>query len=273
MAVELHNLSKMLRRGCRRLAGKVSIRRVAGIFSAVVIISLARPVCSQSGGAVETSVPNTAQIVEGMQRHDQLQGSTLQSYEGTRHYEVVYRGFSRTIAADMDVEVNYAPASGKTFRIVSKEGSNMLCEKVLKRALDSEREASLDRSATALNSANYRFQFVGIDREGDRPAYILSVEPISPSQFLYRGKIWVDMAEFAVTKMEVQPAKNPSFWISRTQIHHINEMTNGFWMPKQNRSETKVRIGGTAIMTINYQAYRIMAQPNQLTSLLRPQSR
>ena len=60
---------------------------------------------------------------------------------------------------------------------------------------------------------------------GDRPAYVLSVEPISPSKFLYKGKIWVDAAAFAVAKMEVQPAKNPSFWISRTLIHHTNEMT------------------------------------------------
>jgi hypothetical protein len=273
MAVVLHDRRKLLRSSCRRLAGQFSISRVAGIFSAVVILSLAKPTCSQSGGAVETSIPNIAQIVEGMERHDQLQGSTLQSYEGTRHYSVVYRGFTRTIAADMDVAVNYTPASGKTFRIISKEGSNMLCEKVLKRALDSEREASLNRSATALNSANYRFQLVGIDRSDDRSAYILSVEPISPNQFLYRGTIWVDMAEFAVTKMEVQPAKNPSFWISRTQIHHSNEITNGFWMPKQNRSETKVRIGGIAIMTINYQAYRITAQHDSLTSLLQPQGR
>ena len=74
---------------------------------------------------------------------------------------------------------------------------------------------------------------------GDRPAYVLSVEPISPSKFLYKGKIWVDAAEFAVAKMEVQPANNPSFWISRTLIHHTNGITNGFWLPEQNRSETK----------------------------------
>ena len=78
--------------------------------------------------------------------------------------------------------------------------------------------------------------------------------------FLYKGRIWVDAAEFAVAKMEVQPAKNPSFWISRTLIHHTNGIANGFWLPEQNRSETKVRIGGTAIMSIDYQSYRITTQ-------------
>ena len=212
------------------------------------------------------SAPTAAQIVEQMQRHDQRQSRTLQSYEGLRHYSVVYRGFARTITASMDVEMKYDAISGKTFRIISQTGSGMLCDKVIKRAVESEKEASLDRSSTALNSTNYRFQLVGTDQVGDRPVYVLAVEPISPSKFLYKGKIWVDAADFAVAKMEVQPAKNPSFWISRTLIHHTNQATNGFWLPEQNRSETKVRIGGTATMSIDYQSYRIAAQPELATT-------
>jgi hypothetical protein len=70
----------------------------------------------------------------------------------------------------------------------------------------------------------------------------------------------VDGIDFAVAKMEVQPAKNPSFWISKTVIHHTNVDMGGFWLPKQNRSETKVRIGGTAVLTIDYGTYQIVPQ-------------
>lgn len=234
----------------------------------LAILLIAATASSHSETAVEksTPIPTTAQIMEKMQQHDQQQARTLQGYEGLRRYSVVYRGFTRTITASMDVEVSYDASSGKSFRTISQSGSGMLCDKVLKRALDSEREASLDRSSTALNSANYQFQFVGTDRVGDRPAYVLSVEPISPNKFLYKGKIWVDAAAFAVAKMEVQPANNPSFWISRTLIHHTNGMTDGFWLPEQNRSETKVRIGGTATMSIDYQSYRITTHPDSTTS-------
>ena len=109
---------------------------------------------------------------------------------------------------------------------------------------------------------NYKFEFVGTDRVDDRPAYVLNVEPIFPRRFLYKGTIWIDSTDFAVAKMEVQPVKNPSFRISRTLIHRTNGITNGFWLPKQNHSETKVRMGGTAIMSIDYQSYRIIAQPD-----------
>ena len=252
----------------RLLAEQVCTKQASLLVWALATIFFAPSAFPQAEVAVETSMqtPTAAQIIEQMQRHDEQQARTLQAYEGLRHYSVVYRGFSRTITASMVVEVHYDASSGKTFRVISQEGAVMLCEKVLKRALDSEREASLDRSSTALNSANYKFQLVGSDRVGDRPAYALSVEPISPSKFLYKGKIWVDATEFAVAKMEVQPAKNPSFWISRTLIHHTNQMTNGFWLPEQNQSETKVRIGGTATMSIDYQSYRIAAQPESWTT-------
>ena len=70
--------------------------------------------------------------------------------------------------------------------------------------------------------------------------------------FLYRGKIWVDAAEVAVVKVKAEPAKNPSFWIMRPQITYTSAKTGGFWLPEFNRSETKVRVGGTAVFTIDY---------------------
>ena len=115
----------------------------------------------------------------------------------------------------------------------------------------------MDKRATALTQANYRFQLLGAEDLHGRSTYILKVEPVAPSKFLYKGKIWVDAQEFAVAKMEVEPARNPSFWISRTIIDHSNAATDGFWLPLQNRSETKVRIGGTAVMTIDYGPYEL----------------
>jgi hypothetical protein len=84
----------------------------------------------------------------------------------------------------------------------------------------------------------------------------MEVEPISPSKFLIRGKIWVDTAEFALVKIDAEPARNPSFWISRTRIEQTFAKTGDFWLPERNRSESKVRIGGTAVFTVDYGTYR-----------------
>ena len=67
----------------------------------------------------------------------------------------------------------------------------------------------------------------------------------------------MDAADFALAKVEAEPAKNPSFWISRTRIQFTNAKRGDFWLPEKNRSETKVRIGGTAVLTIDYGVYQI----------------
>lgn len=234
---------------------------LAGAILILVPFSL-----SQNGSPVASAEPDAAQIVKAIERHDQTQAIALEHYHALRHYEVEYRSFIKTITAKMDVELEYDAASGKSFRIVSQSGSHTLCEKVLKRALDSEKDASKDRGAHALTLANYKFQLLGTETLNGRPSYVLQVEPVSGNQYLYRGKIWVDAADYAVSMMEVQPAKNPSFWISQTLVHQTNSRIGGFWLPQQNQSETKVRVGGKAMFTIKYGPYEI-AQPNSPRSV------
>ena len=191
-----------------------------------------------------------------MEHHDQIQREGLKHYRAVRQYQVEYRGLA-TIEAEMEVEVDFDATSGKSFRILSQSGSKILGEKVLKRAMDSEKEASRTEGRPRLTPANYRFQLLGSESLDGRPAYILSVEPLKESKFLYRGKIWVDATDFAVAKIEAAPAKNPSFWISRTLIRYTSAKTGDFWLPQRSRSETKVRIGGTAVLTIDYGTYQI----------------
>jgi len=216
---------------------------------------------AKDAGTAAPLALTSAQIVERMQQQNQAQKGELKAYKALRHYVAEYQGFSAKIEGKMDVEVNYDAVTGKNFRIVSQSGSHLLCEKVLRRAVDSEKEASQDQGSTALTQANYRFRLAGSESLAGRPAYILDVEPVMASKFLYRGKIWVDAADFAVVKMETEPAKSPSFWIARTLIHYTGAKTGDFWLPQLVRSETRVRIGGTAVLTIDYGSYAVVPMP------------
>jgi hypothetical protein len=241
------------------MMGDMSMQQIRGSLLAFALVWIAAGVWPQNMIAGSSGNVSATQIAEQMRNHNQAQTAALKHYKTLRHYTVEYRGFSATIAARMDVEVNYDATTGKSFRIVSLTGSNLLCNKVLKRAIESEKEAAQDKQ-TALTTDNYRFQLAGSETLDGRPAYILDVEPLIPSKFLYRGKVWVDAADFMVVKMETEPAKSPSFWISRALIHYTGAQTGGFWLPHEMRSETKVRIGGTAVMTIDYGSYQV--EPN-----------
>ncbi len=238
------------------------MRLVTAGAACLLTIALIQPIATRadSPDSVPASTLNVTQIVAQMLRHNVTRNEELRQYQSLRHYQVEYRGFNARINAKMDVEVDYTAASGKSFHIVSQSGSRLLCDKVLKRAVESEKEAQQNESATALTPANYRFKLEGQDSVDGRPAYILDVAPIAPSKFLYKGKVWVDARDFAVTRIEATPAKNPSFWISQTLIHFTTARTGGFWLPQNNRSQTKVRVGGTAVFTIDYGTYQIEPQ-------------
>ena len=196
-----------------------------------------------------------AQIVSAMQDRNQARAAALKHFHSVRHYSVEYRGLAK-FGAQMEVEADYDAISGKSFRIVSTSGSKLLIDKVLKRLLESETDAQKQHSSE-LTTANYSFTLVGEENVDGRRAYILEVEPLTENKYLYRGRIWVDAADFALARIEAEPAKNPSFWISSTAIHHRYEKTGGFWLPAENESDTDVRVGGKAVLKIDYGKYDV----------------
>jgi hypothetical protein len=243
----------------------MSWRRAAASFSPALILGTISALLLGISAAHAQAVLPVEQIVDRMQQHDAAQSRELKHYQSTRHYQVQYKGLGTHLAAVMEVDLNFDNATGKSFRIVSQSGSKLLCDKVLKRAVDSEEEASKDKSSTALNPTNYRFELLGTELVDGRPSYILQVDPLRKSKFLYRGKVFVDADDYAVTKIEVEPAQNPSFWISSTHIENKNSKTDGVWLPEKNRSESKIRLGGTAVLTIDYGTYHVtLAAPPQV---------
>jgi hypothetical protein len=203
--------------------------------------------------------PSVQRIVEQMTIHNQKRADALKEYTGTRYYRLVYKGFPAGRQAEIVVDTRFDAPNKKEFTVVSQSGSAFVIKHVLKRLLESEQEANTDeqRTSTALNARNYDFEWLGQESVQNRPAYILKVIPKVESKFLYRGKVWVDAQDFAVVKIEAEPAKRPSFWISRTQIHHVYTKIGDFWLPVENQSTTDVRLGGVATLTIRYTNYKV----------------
>lgn len=236
---------------------------------ATALISSMLLFCTTPGRSPTTSAAAASlpvdEIVQRIERHEANQSNQLKHYQAVRHYQVQYKGFGTLLSAKMEVELNFDSVSGKSFHIISQSGSKLLCDKVLRRAVDSEKEASKDKSSTSLTPSNYRFEFVRADQMQGRPAYVLKVDPLKNSKFLYRGRVWVDAEDFAVLKIEVEPAQNPSFWISSTQIEYTNSKTDGVWLPQQSRSESRIRVGGTAVLTIDYGTYQVTLEGSPQT--------
>ncbi len=179
--------------------------------------------------------------------------------ESMRQYDLDYNGFP-SLSAHMQVEAFYTAQGTKKFTLISESGSHILRNHVLHKLLESEQEASSDaanRDAVALTTANYKFSLLGCAAGDTRPLYVMKVEPLRETKFLYRGTIWIDSQDFAVTRIEAEPAKNPSYWTKRSQIHHQYQKIGEFYFPALNRTVTDTRLGGTAFLTIHYQDYKL----------------
>jgi hypothetical protein len=206
----------------------------------------------------------TNQIVARMTENNRKRSQELQSYTGRRQYHLLYTGFPGKREADLVVEVRYEAPARKEFRVISESGSRWMINRVLKRLLETEKEAADEKSQerTALTEENYEFHMLGQQEVDGRSSYVLEVEPKTANRLLYRGKIWVDAADYALSKIEGEPAKNPSFWITKVIVHHNYRKIGNFWLPARNESNTDVRLGGHATLSIQYGDYKVVAQTN-----------
>jgi hypothetical protein len=198
-------------------------------------------------------------IVERLIAANARRAEALRGYRCKRFYHLDYSGFLGRHEAEMQVQAAYIAPDRKDFKIVSESGSKLLLSRVLLKLLDSEQEAQRqqDRQELELTPKNYEFALADTQHTTDGNFYVLDVTPRRKTKYLYRGKIWVEAQDFAVARMEGEPVKNPSFWISHTQIEYRWANIAGFWLPVHNRSETQVRMGGKALLTIGYTDYEV----------------
>jgi hypothetical protein len=216
---------------------------------------------SPSAQAMVESRLSMQQVLGNLVERNAERQDALQKYQGRRFYSLDYKGFPASFHAEMVVDMTYEAPATRQFKIISQSGPEWLIDRVLKRLLEAEQEASTDenRARVALNSSNYDFSGFERVEAADNCSYQVSVEPKIPSKLLYRGRIWIDSKDFSVCRIEAEPAKNPSFWIKKTDIHHSYMKVGDFWLPAENESVSSIRVGGRAVLTIKYQDYEILA--------------
>jgi outer membrane lipoprotein-sorting protein len=228
----------------------------------------------QTGGEQSGQSLSAQQIASRLAENNRKRQLGLQSFTGQREYHLLYTGFPGRHEANLVVDVKYEAPADKKFTIVSQSGSGVIVNRVFKKLMETEQEA-LDADSQrhiALNEENYKFELLGQEDLDGRASYLLRVSPRKQNKLLYRGKIWVDAADFAVARIEAEPANKPSFWISNTAIHLRYCKIGDFWLPQLNRSSSDVRLGGHAVLSIEYRDYKVAGATAAGTTTVAEQS-
>jgi len=238
-------------RWIRLVAGKI-----ASLGMALMLVTMAA--AQESTGTPATPQLTATDVIHNLEAHNQARAAALRQFEGTRTYTLHHRGFPKSLDAEMVVQLDYRAPSSKEFKIISQSGSKFIQDRVFKRMMESEREAAKDQDHNALNESNYSFEMEGFEQSDQGNRYVLKVSPRTKNKFLYRGTIWVDAADFAVVKIEAEPAQNPSFFIKKTEVKHRYQKVGDFWLPAENHTLSYLRFGGHAELSIEYQNYKIV---------------
>jgi hypothetical protein len=237
--------------------------RIAITLIGLMALATVPNLLGADSGAPASSVSGTLlsadQVVDNLVRKNQERAQALLHSQGTRVYRLAYRGFPGDRDAEMVVNAIYDSPSSKEFTVVSESGSKLILDRVFKKLLESEKEAARPEISTRslLNRDNYDFELVGYEPSNTGGQYVLRVSPKSRSKYVYRGKVWVDGTDFAITYIEAEPSQNPSFWTKKSEIHHEYKKVGAFWLPARNESVSYIRLGGRATLTIEYKDYRV----------------
>ena len=212
-------------------------------------------VITLAAGHLGAEQPSADQVMGRMLEHDRELQSNLDGYTARRRY--VLENERHHKRAEMLVRVKCVRDGSKEFEIVSSDGWGVARKHVFPRLLEAETDASQpgSRDRSRIIPENYSFQMAGTEVVNDRPAYVITVTPKTSNKYLMKGKVWVDAEEYAIVRIEGQPAKSPSFWTKSVHFVHTYAKQGAFWLPQSDESVTDVRILGATDLKIDYFGY------------------
>jgi outer membrane lipoprotein-sorting protein len=243
---------------------RASLTKVARLTAAVILLAGLAAGLAPGQGGLPAPVLSGEEIVAKLTAMDRVRMDRLKEYTSTRYYSLSNERFHTK--AEMKVKMRYFRAGRKEFDIDPKSGSGAVQQKVFRRMVDAELEASSPkmRPLTLITPANYEFKLEETSADRGRRAYVFGITPKAPNKFSIKGRVWVDAEDFAIMRIEGKPAKNPSFLVRSTNFVHTYQKFGAFWLPVSNISQSDVLIFGHTTVEIRYSDYAIHEEMSSL---------
>lgn len=187
--------------------------------------------------------------------HNDLRNAALLKYKATRTYRV--SDPQGKVHAQEAGQMEYLAPDRKTFVVTSERGSELVRRLALGPLIASEVKAAAgkERHDSAITPANYTLKLLGEQQVGPYHCFVARAIPKRRDKYLFEGKIWIDVQDYAVVRIEGHPASNLSFWITRADFVREYQKISGFWLPQRDETSVHVRFYGTKVLTIDHGGY------------------
>jgi len=204
-----------------------------------------------------------SQLFAELEAHNQLRKSALFDYTVLRTYQVV--DLTGKVHAEEIGQMEFRAPDEKRFLLTSERGSGVIRRMALNPLITSEIETAAGKQHHdgSITPANYSLDLLGEQQIGPYHCFVAQAVPKRRDKYLFEGKLWIDVDDYAVVRIEGHPAKKLSFWIERADFVRQYQKIGGFWLPQRDQTLVQVRLYGKKILTIEHQNYVLNASRNQ----------
>lgn len=209
--------------------------------------------------------PAEPAVIAGIDAEVQARVAKVIGFTDVERYDV-YRGKDETHpAAEITVKVTYRKGVGKSYTILSQNGSAVIRRFGLKPLLDNEKELNQPGKVESswFTSSNYEMKLKSgaVEQIGGRACYALSITPKHKAPNMIAGTLWVDAKDFSIVRVDGIASQKPSVFAGATHMMRNYANIDGYPMATYAHAESKSAFFGRTVVTINYNDYHLELHP------------
>jgi hypothetical protein len=198
-------------------------------------------------GQTQSAAPTSDSIVSQMSEAQAANRVRFLPYTVTRDYKLFEGETTNPPKSHVVADISVVPPDFKKYTIATAAGSG-LAERIVRKALDGEVALAKDSRATDITHENYDFTLIGENQLNGQRCYVLELIPRRKSKNLLRGTLWVDAKTYLPRRVEGEPAKDPSWWLTDVRIVLVYDYVGPMWVQTSSKATADVRIIGRSSM-------------------------
>ena len=196
-----------------------------------------------------------SQVLAELATHNEGRKAALHDYTVLRTYQVV--DVKGKVHAEEIGRMEFLSPDKKAFTVTAESGSGLVRHMALNPLINSEIEAAAGKEHhdSAISTDNYSLNLLGEQQLGPYRCFVAEAVPRRKDKYLFEGKVWIDVNDYSVVRIEGHPAKKLSFWIQRADFVRQYQKIDGFWLPEKDQTLVQVRLYGKKILKIEHRNY------------------
>ena len=200
-----------------------------------------------------------SQVFAELAAHNEERKAALHDYTVLRTYQVV--DLKGKVHAEELGRMEFLSPDKKSFTVTSESGSGLVRHMALNALINSEIEAAAGKEHhdSAISTDNYSLNLLGEQQLGRYRCFVAEAVPTRKDKYLFEGRVWIDVNDYSVVRIEGHPAKKLSFWIQRADFVRQYQKIDAFWLPEKDQTLVQVRLYGKKILKIEHRNYVVNA--------------